>query len=301
MAATHAHNSSHQILGRRDLDPRQRQHGRGQAGGRRRHRQSGADLRGAAQHDRPGRHHHHLGGGAGVRPAGGRRASLRPRQVREPVGARHHRPALSAGRRHSGRGLWPPARGHAAADHFGDPLRRARHRHRREFLARPRAAPRRARNAQPGARGRRAAFRLRRARLLRRHRRPHSRRPRLLVGRCGGRDRGGRHDRSVGPQDDARDRGNPARPCARGHCREGRRRDPRRAGRGRHRADARAHGRPHLLHRSDRQSAAHLSDRPRRGDQAQGASRRQRRARRCRPHLHRQYRSRATTRPCATA
>ena len=144
--------------------------------------------------DRHGRHHHHLGGGAGFGPAGGRRAPLRPRQVREPVGARHHRPALCAGRRHSGRSLEPPARRRAAADHLGDPLRRAGDRHRREFLARPRAASRRARHQEPGARRRCAAFRLRRARFLRRHRRPHSRRPRLLVGRCGGRDRGRRDD-----------------------------------------------------------------------------------------------------------
>ena len=47
---------------------------------------------------------------------GGRRTSLRPRQVREPVGARRHRAALRAGRRHPGRSLQPPARGRAAAD-----------------------------------------------------------------------------------------------------------------------------------------------------------------------------------------
>ena len=46
-----------------------------------------------------------------------------------------------------------------------------RDRHRREFLAGARAASRRARDPKPGARRRRAAFRLRRARLDRRHHR----------------------------------------------------------------------------------------------------------------------------------
>ena len=53
----------------------------------------------------------------------------------------------------------------------GDPVRRPAGRYRRQFLARPGAAPRRARHQEPGARRRRAAFRLRRARLDRRHRR----------------------------------------------------------------------------------------------------------------------------------
>ena len=41
------------------------------------------------------------------------------------------------------------------------------------------------------------------------------------------------------------------------------------------------------LHRRHREGAAHLSDRPRRGDQAQGAGRGQQGARRRRPDLHR--------------
>ena len=59
---------------------------------------------------RSGRHRHHLAGGAGFRPSRRRRTSLRPRQVREPVGARRHRDALRAGRRHRGAGLEPSAR-----------------------------------------------------------------------------------------------------------------------------------------------------------------------------------------------
>ena len=70
--------------------------------------------------------------GAGVGPAGGRGTSLRPRQVREPVGARRHRPALRAGRWHPGRSLWPPARRRAAADHLGRSLYRPADRYRHE-------------------------------------------------------------------------------------------------------------------------------------------------------------------------
>ena len=83
-----------------------------------------ADLRGAALLGRPRRDRRHLDGGAGVRQAGRRGTSLRPRQDREPVGARRHRDALCAGRRHPGRILQPPARRHAAADPVGDPVRR---------------------------------------------------------------------------------------------------------------------------------------------------------------------------------
>ena len=61
--------------------------------------------------------------------------------------------------------------GAAAADHLGHSLYRAAGRYRREFLARPGAASHRARHQEPGAGRRRAAFRIRRARLDRRHRR----------------------------------------------------------------------------------------------------------------------------------
>ena len=67
--------------------------------------------------------------------------------------------------------LQPAARRRAAADAVGDPVRGAGDRYRREFLARPGAAPRRARHQEPGARRRCAAFRLRRAGLGRRHHR----------------------------------------------------------------------------------------------------------------------------------
>ncbi len=117
------------------------------------------------------RDHHHLDGGAGFRPPRRRGASLRPRQARKRFRAGRHRPALCAGRRHSGRILEPPARGRAAADHLGHPVHRAADRYRREFLARPGVASHRARDQEPGVGGRRAAFRIRRARLDRRHRR----------------------------------------------------------------------------------------------------------------------------------
>ena len=68
---------------------------------------------------------------------------------------------------------------------------------------------------------------------------------------------------------------------------KGHRRDPRGARRGRRRAPARAHGRADAFHRRHRQGAAHLPDRPRRGDQEDRAGSRHRGARRRRPHLHR--------------
>ena len=78
----------HQDQRRGDLDLRQRRHGGGEIRRRHRDRLAGADLGGPALLGRRGRHRHHLAGGAGVRPAGRRGTSLRPRQVREPVGAR---------------------------------------------------------------------------------------------------------------------------------------------------------------------------------------------------------------------
>ena len=54
---------------------------------------------------------------------------------------------------------------------------------------------------------------------------------------------------------------------------ESRRRDPGGARRGRHRTAAGADGRADAFHRRHRAGAAHLSDRSRRGDQAQGAGR----------------------------
>ncbi len=147
-----------QIPRRGDLDFRQRRHGHGQIRGRYRHRQSRADLRGAALLGRRGRDRRHLDGGAGFRPSGGRGTSLRPRQARELVGAGRYRDALRAGGRDSGRIIQPPARGCAAADAVGDPVHRTARRYRREFLARPRAAPRRARHQEPGTGRRRAAF-----------------------------------------------------------------------------------------------------------------------------------------------
>ena len=65
---------------------------------------------------------------------------------------------------------------------------------------RARALHRAARETQePGARRRRAAFRLRRAGLVRRDRGPDPRRPRLLVGRCRRSRRGRRDDRAARP------------------------------------------------------------------------------------------------------
>src|SRR6266566_3063398 len=63
--------------------------------------------------------------------------------------------------------------------------------------------------------------------------------------------------------------------------------DPDGAGRGRRRPLARPHGRADAFHRCHRKSAAYLSDRPRRGDQAQGAGGGQQGTGRRRPHLHR--------------
>ena len=110
---------------------------------------------------------------------------------------------------------------------------------------------------------------------------------RLSVGRCRRRDRGRRDDLAAGPAAGALHRGNPARPRAGRRGGEGHRRDPGGARRGRGRAAARAHGRADAFHRRHRQSAAHLPDRPRRGDQANGAGGRQQGARRRRPDLYR--------------
>ena len=168
---------------RGDLDLRQRRHGGGEIRRRHRDRLARADLGGPALLRRRGRDRHHLAGGAGVRRAGRRGTSLRPRQVREPGGAVRHRAALCAGRRHPGRILEPPARGRRPADAVGDTLRGAGDRYRGEFLARAGAASHGARDPQPGAGGGRAAFRLRRARLDRRHHRAGADGLRLCLGR----------------------------------------------------------------------------------------------------------------------
>ena len=89
--------------------------------------------------------------------------------------------------------------GAAAADALGDPLRGAGDRYRGEFLAGAGAASHGARDQKPGAGGRRAAFRLRRARLHRRHHRAGADRPRLCLGRLGRRHRGRRDDIDPGP------------------------------------------------------------------------------------------------------
>ena len=122
-----------------------------------------------------------------------------------------HRAALRAGRRHPGRILEPPARRRSPADALGDSLRGAGDRYRREFLARAGAASHRARDPKPGAGGRRAAFRLRRARLDRRHHRAGADRPRLCLGRLGRRHRGRRDDLDPGP---AARRAPPSKRCS---------------------------------------------------------------------------------------
>ena len=122
-----------------------------------------------------------------------------------------HRAALRAGRRHPGRILEPPARGRAAADALGNSLRGAGDRYRGQFLARAGAASHGARDPKPGAGGRRAAFRLRRARLDRRHHRPGADRPRLCLGRLGRRHRGCRDD--IDPRPAAR-RAPPSKRCS---------------------------------------------------------------------------------------
>ena len=107
------------------------------------------------------------------------------------------------------------------------------------------------------------------------------------LGRFGRRHRGCRDDIDPGPAARALHHRNAARPCAGGCVREGHRRHPRGARRGRRRAPARAHGRPDAFHRRHRKRAAHLPDRPRRGDQESRAGCRQQSTRRRRPHLHR--------------
>ena len=77
---------------------------------------------------------------------------------------------------------------------LGPPLHRAAGRHGGQFLARPRPAEDRARNQEPGARGRRAAFRVRRLRLGRGHHRARAQRLGLQMGRRRGRDRHRRAD-----------------------------------------------------------------------------------------------------------
>jgi len=79
-------------------------------------------------------------------------------------------------------------------DALGHSLRRAGDRYRCQFLARAGAASHGARDPKPGAGGRRAAFRLRRAWFDRGHRRAGADRPRLCLGRLGRRHRRRRHD-----------------------------------------------------------------------------------------------------------
>ena len=116
--------------------------------------------------------------------------------------------------------LEPPARGRSPADALGDPLRGAGDRYRGEFLARAGAASHGARDPKPGAGGGRAAFRLRRARLHRRHHRAGADRPRLSLGRLGRRHRGRRDDIDPGPAARALHHRNAARSCAGGRCRK---------------------------------------------------------------------------------
>ena len=82
---------------------------------------------------------------------------------------------------------------------------------------------------------------------------------------------------------------------------EGHRRHPLGARRGRRRAPARAHGRADAFHRRHRQRAAHLPDRPRRGDQEDRAGTRSPRRSATPTSPSPRCRSRATMRACASA
>ncbi len=198
-----------------------------------------------------------------------------------------HRDALCAGRRHSGRILEPSARGRDTADTVGDSVHRPAARYRGEFLARAGAASRGARHQEPGAGRRCAAFCLRRARLGRRHHRACAIGVWLCLGRRRRRHRGGGGDLGVGIAAGAFHRRNPARPRPRRRVGKSHGGDPGRARRGRCRTAARPHGRSDAFHRRHRAGAAHLSDRPRRGDQAKGAGCGHTSARRRRSDLHR--------------
>ena len=157
-----------------------------------------------------------------------------------------------------------------SAHALGDSIRRAADRHRRQFLARPRAAPGRASNPESGACGRCPSFRLRRPRIHRCHHRTDAVGIGLCVGRCRRRNRRGGPDLHPGPA--ARTRHDRNLAGSRAGRRSGKSpcRDQGAAGRCRYRASAGAHGRPPALCRCHGGSSANLSDRSHRRHQAAG-------------------------------
>lgn len=157
--------------------------GRDEVCGRCGYWQPRADLGGVAQFGGFGGDGRHLAGGAGFRSPGRRRTSLRSWQDRKPLGARRHRNVVCPRRWYRRRGLQSSARRRGAADLVGHPICGAADRYRRQSLARPRPAPRRARHQEPGIGSGRAALRIGRAGLRCRHHRSGAVRTRLRLGR----------------------------------------------------------------------------------------------------------------------